>query len=146
METRYYAASGAPLVLTLSTEPEMSMYSVMLWNIMRMILMSEGDEDWDSMDAESALKTLDGMSMEKFKLLKERAESEFTDWDFQVYLDRMGINLNSLEMEPIEELFKDDETGKLPTKEDAEEMLMERLNEYDWQRFCLCEMPSTEWD
>ena len=146
METKYYAASGVPLVLTLSTEPEMSMYSVMLWNIMRMILMSEGDEDWDSMDAESALRALDGMSMEKFKPLKERAESELADWDFQAYLDRKGINLNSLELKPIEELFKDNETGKLPTKEDAEEMLMESLNEYDWQRFCLWEMQTTEWD
>ena len=143
METRYYAASGAPLVLTLSTEPEMSMYSVMLWNIMRMILMCEGDECRDSMDAESALETLDGMSMEKFKSLKEKAESEFADSDFQAYLDRKGIKLNSLKLEPIEELFKDNETGKMPSKEDAEEMLMENLNEYDWQGFCLWEMPSS---
>ena len=146
METIYYAASGAPLVLTLSTEPEMSMYSVMLWNIMRMILMCEGDECRDSMDAESALETLDGMSMENFKSLKKRAESEFADWDFQAYLDRKGIDLNSLKLEPIEELFKDDETGELPLKEEAEAILMEILNEYDWQGFCLWEMPSSEWD
>ena len=113
---------------------------------MRMILMCEGDECRDSMDAESALETLDGMSMENFKSLKKRAESEFADWDFQAYLDRKGINLNSLKLEPIEELFKDDETGELPLKEEAEAILMEILNEYDWQGFCLWEMPSSEWD
>ena len=131
MAMKYYAAQEAPLVLTLSTTQQTTMYSIIVWNIMRMLLMDEED-----VDAESALEMLDEMEMQEFNKLKERAASQFADWDFQAYMERKGINPESKEaLIPVEELLKDpDETDK-PTPEQTNNLLMEMLNEYGWSEF-----------
>lgn len=149
MGQKYYAAKEAPLVLTLSTTQQTTGYTAMVWNIMRMMLMSEGNEEWDWIDAESALEMLDEMPMEQFKKLKRCAEATFADWDFQKYLDLKGINPDKLTMVPVEELLYDlenEEEKNSITEQETLNRLMERLDEYGWDGFQAWEMEPSEWD
>ena len=83
MAQKYYAAE--PIWLTLSDKPGTLQYIEVLWNIMRMLLMSEG------MDAESALEALNEMPATEYDRLKARAAAEYADPQIQDYLERINL-------------------------------------------------------
>ncbi len=145
MAQKYYATE--PIWLTLSDNPGTLQYVEVLWNIMRMLLMSEGNEEYNSMDAESALEELDEMPMEEFNKLKARAKAEYADPQFQEYLERIDLCVggrNAPTLEPVENLlYEPEEGGAEPTEEETLTRLMERLDEMDWQGFQLWELDNS---
>ena len=145
MAQKYYATE--PIWLTLSDKPGTLQYVEVLWNIMRMILMSEGNEEYNSMDAESALEELDEMPMEGFNKLKARAKAEYADPQFQEYLERIDLCVggrNAPTLEPVENLLYEPEEGDpLTTVEETQWRLMERLDKMDWQGFRLWELDNS---
>lgn len=111
---------------------------------MRMLLMSEGNEECNSMDAESALEELDEMPMEEFNKLKARAKTEYADPQFQECLERIDLCVggrNAPTLEPVENLLYEPEEGDpVTTVEETQRRLMERLDEMDWLGFQLWEL------
>ena len=102
MTKNFFAAE--PIYLTLSDMQGTLLYREVIWNIMRMILMSEGDGEWDYMDAESALKTLDEMPIEQFDKLKAVAEIEYASPRFQEYMERIHLypgTASAPELQPV---------------------------------------------
>lgn len=138
MATKYYAAE--PLFLTLSHHSGPLLYGEIIWNIMRLLLMSYGNGEWDSMDAENALEELDEILMEQFDKLKEEAEKEYSSPEFQEYLERIHLypgTVNAPKLQPVEELLTDEDDKSPLSEEIVKERLMAALDEYDWQGFCL---------
>ena len=143
MEQKYYVAKMAPTFLTLTDHKGKLSYHDMVWNLMRMILMSS-----EELTAEEALKEMGKMPREDFKKLQTDAEAWYADWDFQAYLDREGITLGD-ELIPVEEVLydmEDEEEEVSITEQETYERLMERLDEFPMEAFMTWEMPYTEWD
>ena len=121
------------------------LYREVIWNIMRMILMSEGDGEWDYMDAESALKTLDEMPIEQFDKLKAVAEIEYASPRFQEYMERIHLypgTASAPELQPVEDIVRDEDDEML-TEAEVHERLMEALDEFSWEMFCLTHLESS---
>ena len=140
MAQKYYAAE--PIWLTLSDKPGTLHYVEVLWNIMRMLLMSE-----EGVDAETALEILDEMPQEEYNRLKARAAAEYADPEFQEYLERKHLypeTVNAPELEPVEtQLYEPEDSDLVSTEEETQRRLMERLDEMDWQGFKLWEMDNS---
>ena len=120
------------------------LYREVIWNIMRMILMSEGGGEWDYMDAESALKTLDEMPIEQFDKLKAVAEIEYASPRFQEYMERIHLypgTASAPELQPVEDIVRDEDDEML-TEAEVHERLMEVLDEFSWEMFCLTHLES----
>lgn len=113
MAQKYYAAE--PIWLTLSDKPGKLQYVEVLWNIMRMLLMSE-----EGTDAETALKELDEMPQEEFDRLKARAAAEYADPQIQDYLETINLSPG---------------TPNAPQLKPVESLPYSRLDEMDWQGF-----------
>lgn len=96
----------------------------LLWNIMRMMVMSEED-----VNSREAFKILDEMPQEQFDELKRNAESWLYDPEMQAYLERKNVKEGD-RMYPVED----------------EEELMSNLDEMDWESFLSGELPEAEWD
>ena len=109
--------------------------------------MSEGIEEYSSMDAESALEELDQMPREEFDRVKAKAEAEYADPQFQKYLERIHLCVggkNAPKLEPVENLlFEPEEDDTEPTEDETQTLLTERLDEMSWQGFRLWEMDNS---
>ena len=125
MEQKYYAPQGLPLFLTLTDHQGKLQRKDLVWNLMRMLLMSKED-----LSAQEALEELDRLPRQEFKDLQQQAERWMSDNDLQAYLERKQVN-------PGAEL--------VPATE-SEEELMEILDEFPMEVFLSQEMPLTEWD
>ena len=137
MATSFFAAE--PIYLTLSDKEGTLLYREVIWNIMRMILMSEGNGEWDCMDAESALETLNDMPIEQFEKLKAEAEIEYASPRFQEFMERKHLypgTASAPELQPVEEIVRDDD-DEILTAAEVNERLMESLDEFSWEMFCL---------
>ena len=138
MDTKLYAPRNWDF-LTITDHPGQLRRTDLVWNIMRMILMSD-----EELNAQEAIGLLDEMEMEEFNALKSRAEAELIDWDMQKYLDRKG-DPTGQELFPIEEVLT--EEGETPMSEKkAKEYLMSELDNLNWKAFLLWELPEPEWE
>lgn len=137
MATSYFAAE--PIYLTLSDMQGTLLYREVIWNIMRMILMSKGNGEWDCMDAERALETLNEMPIGQFEKLKTEAEIEYASPRFQEYMERIHLfpgTASTPELQPVEDIVRN-EDDEILTEVEVNERLMEALDEFPWEMFCL---------
>ena len=139
MEQKYYAVPEAPLFLTLSDKPGTLQYVEVLWNIMRMLLMSE-----EGLDAEESLKMLNEMPKEAFDSLKARAAAEYSDPQFQEYLERKHLYLgtpNAPQLQPVEQILSGE--GETLREKEVIELMWEMLDEMDWSGFQMWELDNS---
>ena len=97
-------------------------------NLMRMLLMDKVTEEYEGMDAKTALKELNSLPAEEYRKLHQVAVTNLLSQEMQEYLDRKQIK-ELLPLEPI------------PTDE-----ALEIMDEFSLNRLTLYELPLTEWD
>ena len=122
MDTKLYAPKNWGC-LTITDHPGKLRRTDLVWNLMRMILMSDND-----LSAEEAIDLLDEMEEQEFNALRERAEAELQEPLMQSYLERQRISPGTA-LHPI-------------TLEEVTEL----LNQWPLRAFQAQELPETEWE
>lgn len=123
MDTKLYAPKNRGC-LTVTDHPGKLLRRDIVWNLMRMILMSEND-----LSAEEAIDSLDEMEAEEFSALQRRAEAELDEPLMQAYLERQQVS-PGMPLHPITE----------------QEEVKEMLNQWPMEQFRLQELPEPEWE
>ena len=131
MDTKLYAPRNWDC-LTITDHPGQLRRTDLVWNIMRMILMSD-----EELNAQEAIGLLDEMEMEEFNALKSRAEAELQEPQMQSYLERKQIQVGE-KLHPMNEEMMQYLLGTPATTGE--------LDNLNWKAFLLWELPEPEWE
>ena len=141
----YYAPIEAvPLYLTITTHSGVLTHRDIIENLMRMILMDQETDEYDGMDAETAMEELEKMSREEYQKLYRNAEAIYIDIQWTGYFDRTHLH-EGLTLYPLATALQTQNEDPI-SEEEALDVMWENLNEFSMNGFTLYELPDTEWD